>query len=43
MFVNEGSYRFFNDLQVMMSCELIGEGSYTNCSDKELEDIKPKD
>jgi hypothetical protein len=40
--VDEGSYRFFNDLQGI-SCNLIGEGSYTDCSDKEPEDIKPKD
>jgi hypothetical protein len=40
--VDEGSYRFFNDLQGI-SCNLIGEGSYTDCSDKEPKDIKPKD
>jgi hypothetical protein len=33
---------FFGDIQ-RISCDLIGEGLYTNCSNKEPEEIKPKD
>jgi hypothetical protein len=39
---DEGSFRFFKDLE-KVSCDLISEGSYINCSDKEPEDVKPKD
>jgi hypothetical protein len=40
--IDEGLFRFFNDLE-KISCDLISEGSYINCSDKEPETIKPKD
>jgi hypothetical protein len=40
--VGEGWYRFFNDVEGM-SCDLIGEGCYTNCFDKKSEHIKLKD
>jgi hypothetical protein len=40
--VDEGSFRFFNDFS-KVSCDLVMEGSYINCSDKEPEDVKPKD
>jgi hypothetical protein len=35
-------YRFFNDFS-KVSCDLVREGSYINCSDKEPEELKPKD
>jgi hypothetical protein len=40
--VDKGSFRFSNDFS-QVSCDLVTEGSYINCSDKEPEDVKPKD
>jgi hypothetical protein len=40
--VDKGSFRFFNDFS-KVSCDLVTKGSYINCSDKEPEDVKPKD
>jgi hypothetical protein len=34
--VDEGSYRFFGDIQKSF-CDLIEEGSYAICTDKNLE------
>jgi hypothetical protein len=38
----EKLFIFFGDIQ-KISCDLIGKGLYTNCSDKDLEEIKPND
>jgi hypothetical protein len=38
----EGSFKFFGDIQ-RTSCDLVGEGLYACCSDKDPEEIKPKD
>jgi hypothetical protein len=38
--INERPYNFFSDLQGI-SYHLIGKGFYTNCSNKEPEEIKP--
>jgi hypothetical protein len=35
-------FGFFNDFS-KVSCDLVTEGSYINCSDKEPEDVKSKD
>jgi hypothetical protein len=40
--VDQGFFRFFNNFS-KVSCELVTEGSYINCSDKESEKVKPKD
>jgi hypothetical protein len=40
--VDERSFRFFNDFS-KVSCDLVIEGSYINCSDKEPEEVKSKD
>jgi hypothetical protein len=40
--VDKESFRFFNGFS-KVSCDLVTEGSYINCSDKEPEDVKPKD
>jgi hypothetical protein len=40
--VNEKCFKFFNDFS-KISCDLVMDGSYINCADKEPEDVKPKD
>jgi hypothetical protein len=40
--VDEGSYKFFAYLHGI-SYEFTGESNYVNCSDKDPEEIKPKD
>jgi hypothetical protein len=40
--VDERSFRFFNNFS-KVSCDLVIEGLYINCSDKEPEEVKPKD
>jgi hypothetical protein len=39
--IDEGSYRFFADL-FRISYKFTGDGNYVNCSDKNPEEIKPK-
>jgi hypothetical protein len=39
--VDEESFKFFNNFS-KVSCDLVTEGSYINCSDKEPEDVRPK-
>jgi hypothetical protein len=42
--LDEGSYRFFSDIS-SISCEQVEgvEGHYSNCSDKEPIELKPKE
>jgi hypothetical protein len=40
--IDKRSFRFFNDFS-KISCDLVTEGSYINCSDEKPEDVKPKD
>jgi hypothetical protein len=40
--VDEKPYKFFGDLWGI-SCDLKGKRYYINCSNKEPEEIKPKD
>jgi hypothetical protein len=44
LFLDEGSYRFFSDIS-SISCELVEgvEGHYSNCSNKEQIELKPKE
>jgi hypothetical protein len=39
--VDEGFFRFFNDFGKVL-CDLVTEGSYINCSDKEPKEVKLK-
>jgi hypothetical protein len=40
--VDERSFIFFNNFS-KVSCDLVTEDSYINCSDKDPEEVKPKD
>jgi hypothetical protein len=44
LFLDEGSYRFFSDIS-SISCETVEgiEGHYSNCSNKDPIELKPKD